>query len=1432
MAMRKMRATCFATVRKVLSILLSLLLVIQGAPVVGAYAAEHGKAIEVLESRNAGQNNKDTEDTDSQEKENRKGKHLADGDDAKTDDEEPACKSGSVTQKLKSSNGHTYVVTVDYDEEACIPANAELELELVEAGESDFEDLRTRATLELDLQEEDRLMGDAYLSVRMVADGLAVKPQSELRVTVETNAIKPSESSSVEVVLLASDDVPAAPGTKDDAEQSDEQTVPQVGEESGPTKDDALSSEEDVFVSEDDTPNSEEDVLDSEDEPLAADDKIEDEDEIEGEDHGEGQGQPKDEHIVPTNLSQQKSKRTKLSFQAGHLGTIALVSVVRRFATWKEPGLNVWLLGPRQELTLKVDDVVAPNLEDGLDALDCFRVGAEPSLDCGTTLWLEAQPTESDDAAAQADATSQDDAETIEIVDEEAGEDEEDLSATNDVRGGTFAYAVRDGELLRELCGPQGTTEPVAFRADKDSVLLAWDSGYRKATLTMRGVTVKGMLPEGTTGTARDVSKRLDDPTAFVGELDAQDEIDAGTMELQTVAAYDITLTTDGSEYEPDDEHPLKVTIANEDIQKDKDLQLWHILDDGTTEAVKDFKVLDGAIVFTATGFSTYAVTELRATTTDTTSLSTNFILKAVAKTYTRSSVVTFVDTDNNPIMGTVVGTHTITYTQEGDPANDTNSVDMYDYSSCLDPAIADEYDFSRVYLGLAQSQQKDFRYVFVTDDKMIGENRTPPYYRAYFYMTSIDQNRSGQEYYGTWYLLSNGGAMDKVFIEFYHVALASFRAVDTRGDAVEGAEFTLYSDSNCYTPFEYKHEVVRATSNKRGVVSFGKIPRGTYYMKETVVPDGYKKSTKVRTIVVDGETAIDDVVHSDDDGSVIISDARDITFKKEWAEDEDEYEDYSVIVSVVTNDEVVAELTLNKDNDWTQTLEGLDPNKSYEITESSVLNGQGTDVLHDWIPTIESEVNNAWVEYQKAEEFIRDKDYVLVANGKALTAVSNSISLIPTPVTVDGSMLSSAVTSNMLWEVTALTKDGVMTLQNVGTKKYLDENASSSLKWYQNTNEPQFVRHQNDNGTIYIYYRENINATTSIWLYMVDRVDRSGYFVHAAPFTLYREVNVETYNVTITNKPTTYPVKMRNVHHPSDAAFPNTEFSLYTEESYTGSHPTPLKDSLVANEEGYLMEGHSSTIHLGAGTYYLVRTSDADGYLPAEPVRFTITRKGALKVQEVDRAVSGFEYVSTFETADHTYPLLKIPNYKPANLEVLFEAEGDYADLTREFDFTIDLSPDINELTGYVNGVATTFEQGATNEFRLAHGQTLVLQDIPIGGSCTLTQTSSAVAASYESADGQYVTRASVTSSEGTHSTVTLSVDQNDARVLSFSDVLGTADDPARVTIVNTLANEDVPATGINDNEALWSAIVIACGCALLALWLISRRVRLGQRT
>ena len=69
----------------------------------------------------------------------------------------------------------------------------------------------------------------------------------------------------------------------------------------------------------------------------------------------------------------------------------------------------------------------------------------------------------------------------------------------------------------------------------------------------------------------------------------------------------------------------------------------------------------------------------------------------------------------------------------------------------------------------------------------------------------------------------------------------------------LSGAEFSLFNDSSCSDPFTLASVPVKATSDKNGVVSFKNIPHGTYYMKETVYPEGYQAKTpeEIFTVVV-----------------------------------------------------------------------------------------------------------------------------------------------------------------------------------------------------------------------------------------------------------------------------------------------------------------------------------------------------------------------------------------------------------------------------------------------------------------------------------------------------------------------------------------------------------------------------------------------------
>ena len=98
-------------------------------------------------------------------------------------------------------------------------------------------------------------------------------------------------------------------------------------------------------------------------------------------------------------------------------------------------------------------------------------------------------------------------------------------------------------------------------------------------------VSLEGLMPEGATAEAVDVSEEHDG-----------------------VAAYDITITDGDEEFQPDGEHPILVEITDPAIPEGESVELWHIHDDGTREQMFDFTCEEGRITFYATGFSVYEI--------------------------------------------------------------------------------------------------------------------------------------------------------------------------------------------------------------------------------------------------------------------------------------------------------------------------------------------------------------------------------------------------------------------------------------------------------------------------------------------------------------------------------------------------------------------------------------------------------------------------------------------------------------------------------------------------------------------------------------------------------------------------------------------------------------------------------------------------------
>ena len=143
-----------------------------------------------------------------------------------------------------------------------------------------------------------------------------------------------------------------------------------------------------------------------------------------------------------------------------------------------------------------------------------------------------------------------------------------------------------------------GTDETSSFSVKAASSVSETASGSGETSLTEQSIelypngkyseqviTLNGMMPEGATAEAIDVS-----------------ETHSGS------AAYDITISSGEQEYQPGTANPIRVEINDPVISDSVYIELWHISDDGTRERITDFSVKDNTICFDATSFSVYEI--------------------------------------------------------------------------------------------------------------------------------------------------------------------------------------------------------------------------------------------------------------------------------------------------------------------------------------------------------------------------------------------------------------------------------------------------------------------------------------------------------------------------------------------------------------------------------------------------------------------------------------------------------------------------------------------------------------------------------------------------------------------------------------------------------------------------------------------------------
>lgn len=165
----------------------------------------------------------------------------------------------------------------------------------------------------------------------------------------------------------------------------------------------------------------------------------------------------------------------------------------------------------------------------------------------------------------------------------------------------------------------------------------------------------------------------------------------------------------------------------------------------------------------------------------------------------------------------------------------------------------------------------------------------------------------------------------------------------------------------------------------------------------------------------------------------------------------------------------------------------------------------------------------------------------------------------------------------------------------------------------------------------------------------------------------------------------------------------------------------------------------------------------------------------------------------------------------KDTSLEITKVTTGDLADKTKDFDFTITITPSKTEnnstsYTGKIGEELVTVNANQATTFQLHDGETLKFDSLPAGTRYVVTETGAS--------DGY---KPSVTVMENGTTTVTDKKASSDAEGISSADASATnlaGEGTNKVTFTNTY--KDVPLTGIFMNNL---PFVIVIGIAVLAL-------------
>ena len=283
-------------------------------------------------------------------------------------------------------------------------------------------------------------------------------------------------------------------------------------------------------------------------------------------------------------------QRGILSFRTDTLGVFGIGNALTSLAAGETELVRVEVLGFASGVPVSLNRAEDPEVAEGLEVLGTFTIGRQAEIPAG-----EEQETFRIRAELKKDAA----AESMESV---------------------SLYRVKDGQA--EAVTGEKTAEGWIVKPDAEQIAVIRDTGLRRRTLSTnpegkteeQTITLNGLVPMNAEVTAEDVTERF---AGYVFPRLPQRSLlkarkaapQGGTPEEWiTLAAFDISITDEKGEYQPDEDKPIRVEIIDSRITPDRETELWHIRDDGTEEKIENITVEEGRIVFEAAGFSVYVV--------------------------------------------------------------------------------------------------------------------------------------------------------------------------------------------------------------------------------------------------------------------------------------------------------------------------------------------------------------------------------------------------------------------------------------------------------------------------------------------------------------------------------------------------------------------------------------------------------------------------------------------------------------------------------------------------------------------------------------------------------------------------------------------------------------------------------------------------------